>query len=100
MDQPPEAADPHPDAAAPTRQDAQPRPLVDLTAHTRAAQAIADRSRSEGVWSLGHLRICWLALGVGGVLLAVRATGNSCPGLYAAVGEPGSIRVGDRVEPA
>jgi uncharacterized protein YcbX len=37
---------------------------------------------------------------IGGVLLAVRATGNSCAGLYAAVGEAGSIAVGDRVEPA
>jgi hypothetical protein len=36
---------------------------------------------------------------IGGVLLAVQATGNSCPGLYAAVGEAGSIRVGDTVEP-
>jgi hypothetical protein len=37
---------------------------------------------------------------IGEVVLAVRATGNSCPGLYAAVGEPGSIRVGDSVESA
>ena len=37
---------------------------------------------------------------IGEVLLAVQATGTSCPGLYAAVGEPGSIRVGDLVEPA
>ena len=37
---------------------------------------------------------------IGEVLLAVQATGTSCPGLYAAVGEAGSIRVGDRVEPA
>jgi hypothetical protein len=37
---------------------------------------------------------------IGEVLLAVQATGTSCPGLYAAVGEPGSIRVGDSVEPA
>ncbi len=41
------------------------------SAQARAAQAIADRSRSEGVWSLGHLKICWLALGIGGVALAV-----------------------------
>jgi len=37
---------------------------------------------------------------IGGVLLALRVTGSSCPGLYAAVGEAGSIRVGDRLEPA
>jgi uncharacterized protein YcbX len=37
---------------------------------------------------------------IGEVLLAVQGTGNSCPGLYAAVGEPGSIRVGDSVAPA
>jgi uncharacterized protein YcbX len=36
---------------------------------------------------------------IGDVLLAVQHTGTSCPGLYAAVGEAGSIRVGDRVEP-
>lgn len=35
---------------------------------------------------------------VGGVLLAVEGTGNACPGLYAAVGHPGTIRVGDAVE--
>ena len=37
---------------------------------------------------------------IGGVLLAVQSTGTSCPGLYAAVGEPGSIHVGDSVETA
>ena len=37
---------------------------------------------------------------IGEVLLAVQSTGNSCPGLYAVVGEPGSIRVGDSVESA
>jgi hypothetical protein len=37
---------------------------------------------------------------IGQVLLAVQCTGTSCPGLYAAVGEPGSIRVGDTVVPA
>ena len=37
-------------------------------------------------------------LRIGGVLLSVHSTGNSCAGLYAAVGEPGGIRVGDRVE--
>ena len=37
---------------------------------------------------------------IGEVLLAVQGTGNSCPGLYAVVGEPGSIRIGDSVESA
>lgn len=37
-------------------------------------------------------------LRVGEVLLAAEVTGTSCPGLYAAVGEPGWVRVGDVVE--
>jgi uncharacterized protein YcbX len=37
---------------------------------------------------------------IGEVLLAVQSTGNACLGLYAAVGQPGSIRVGDVVVPA
>jgi uncharacterized protein YcbX len=37
---------------------------------------------------------------IGGVLLALQLTGTACPGLYAAVGEPGSIRVGDTVQRA
>jgi len=36
---------------------------------------------------------------IGEVLLAVQSTGNACAGLYAAVGAPGSIRVGDAVVP-
>ncbi len=39
-------------------------------------------------------------LRIGKVVLAVQVTGTTCRGLYAAVGEPGSIRVGDSVEPA
>ncbi|HMM94725.1 hypothetical protein [Phycicoccus sp.] len=35
---------------------------------------------------------------VGGVLLAVESTGNACSGLYAAVGQPGTVHVGDAVE--
>lgn len=35
---------------------------------------------------------------IGGAVLAVEPTGNSCPGLYAAVGEAGTVRVGDAVE--
>jgi ATP synthase protein I len=44
---------------------------VDLSAETLAAARIADRSRSAGIWSLGHLKICWAALLAGGVVLAV-----------------------------
>lgn len=35
---------------------------------------------------------------VGDVLLALEATGNACAGLYASVGQPGAVRVGDTVE--
>lgn len=35
---------------------------------------------------------------IGGVLLALGATGNHCAGLYASVGETGTVRVGDPVE--
>lgn len=41
----------------------------DLLANVRAAEKAATRSRTGGVWSLGHLRICWIALGTAGVLL-------------------------------
>jgi uncharacterized protein YcbX len=37
-------------------------------------------------------------LRVGEVVLGVHRTGNSCAGLYAAVGEGGAVRVGDTVE--
>ncbi len=47
------------------------RPAVDLSEQIKAAAAIADRSRSAGAWSLGHLRICLTALAVGGVALGV-----------------------------
>lgn len=49
----------------------QPGQPVDLSAHIKKAQLIADRSHSEGIWSLGHLRICWIALVAGAVLLGV-----------------------------
>jgi uncharacterized protein YcbX len=35
---------------------------------------------------------------IGGALLALNTTGNHCAGLYAAVGESGTVRVGDPVE--
>lgn len=46
----------------------------DLAANVVAAERAANRSRTGGVWSLGHLRICWIALpAAGGVLLIVGA---------------------------
>ena len=36
-------------------------------------------------------------LRIGEVVLAVERTGNSCRGLYAAVGHPGVVRLGDLV---
>ena len=63
-----------------------PRPgrPVDLSAETKAAQRIADRSRSEGIWSLGHLRICWFALLAGALVLGI--VGAAVGGLGAALG--------------
>jgi ATP synthase protein I len=51
----------------------QPGKPVDLTAQARAAQQIADRSRSAGIWSLGHLKLCLITLVTGGVILGVTA---------------------------
>jgi len=51
----------------------QPGKPVDLTAQARAAQQIADRSRSAGIWSLGHLKLCLITLVTGGVILGVIA---------------------------
>ena len=45
------------------------RPPVDLSAQIEAAAKIADRSRSAGAWSLGHLRLCLPVLVAGGVIL-------------------------------
>ncbi len=46
----------------------------DLAANVAAAERAADRSRTGGVWSLGHLRICWISLlGAGAVLVLVGA---------------------------
>ena len=39
---------------------------VDLSVSERAAR----RSHTGGVWSLGHLTICWSALVAGGVVLS------------------------------
>ena len=67
----------------------QPGQPVDLSAQVKAAQAIADRSRSAGIWSLGHLRICWVALVAGAVVLGVVgwfAAGGGADGLGAVLG--------------
>jgi len=63
----------------------EPRRPVDLSAETSAAQAIADRSRSAGIWSLGHLRICWAALLAGAVVLAIVGAGLAGPGAVCGV---------------
>lgn len=49
----------------------QPEPPNDLRV-AFAADAAA-RSRTGGVWSLGHLRACWIALGSAGGLLILIA---------------------------
>lgn len=41
--------------------------MIDLTIAERAAR----RSHTAGVWSLGHLRICWVALVAGGTVLTI-----------------------------
>src|SRR3954447_7910345 len=67
----------------------QPGQPVDLSAQVKAAQAIAERSRSAGIWSLGHLRICWAALVVGAIVLGVVgwfAPGAGADGLGAVLG--------------
>ncbi len=43
----------------------------ELAANVAAAQRAARRSRSGGVWSLEHLRICWIALVLAGFVLVV-----------------------------
>jgi ATP synthase protein I len=60
------------------------REPVDLSAEARAAQKIADRSRSAGIWSLGHLKLCWIALLAGALVLAV--VGGLTTGLGAVLG--------------
>ena len=68
--------------------------LVGADAPTTRANLVLDTS-TEQVEALDGS-----VVRIGEVLLAVQLTGTSCPGLYAAVGEPGSIRVGDRVQRA
>lgn len=59
--------------------------------HTRA-NLVLDAPTLEVEALTGHV------VRVGDVLLAVEATGNACAGLYASVGQPGTVRVGDVVE--
>ena len=46
-------------------------PGAELAANIAAAERAANRSRTGGVWSLGHLKLCWVTLIVAGVLLVV-----------------------------
>lgn len=62
----------------------QPGVPVDLTKQAKAAQAIADRSRSAGIWSLGHLKLCLPTLMAGGLVLGV--IGGFAAGLGAVLG--------------
>ncbi len=59
--------------------------------HARA-NLVLDVPTAEVETLAGHV------VSVGEVVLAVEGTGNACPGLYAAVGQVGTVRVGDRVE--
>lgn len=60
-----------PVTADPPPHESPSRPSVDLSAQIKAAAEIADRSRSAGAWSLGHLRLCVLVLVAGGVVLGL-----------------------------
>ncbi len=68
-------------------------PEAELAANIAAAQRAADRSRTGGVWSLGHLKICWLALAVAGVLLVIAGAVGS-GGRAAAGAALGALIVG------
>jgi ATP synthase protein I len=71
----------------------QPGVPVDLSREAKAAQAIADRSRSEGIWSLGHLKLCLTALIAGGLVLGI--VGGLVSGLGAVLGVTmGTVIVG------
>ncbi len=45
----------------------------ELAGNIAAAERAANRSHTGGVWSLGHLRVCWIALGAAGLVMAVVA---------------------------
>ena len=59
-------------------------PGAELAANIAAAERAANRSRTGGVWSLGHLKICWIALVVAGAALvlagAIVAGGRAAAG--------------------
>jgi ATP synthase protein I len=64
-----------------------------LAANVVAAHRAAKRSRSGGVWSLEHLRICWIALLVAGAVLVI--VGSLVAGGRAAAGAAlGTLIVG------
>ena len=48
--------------------------------HTDRAERAAARSHSGGVWSLSHLRVCWLALAGAAVVLGVVGLVSGGPG--------------------
>lgn len=65
----------------------------DIGLNMAAVEKAAARSRSGGVWSLGHLKICWLALGVFAVVFVI--VGGLVVGAGAAVGAAlGALIVG------
>lgn len=68
-------------------------PDAELAHNIAAAERAANRSRTGGVWSLGHLKICWAALTIGGVLL-VTAGALSAGGRAAAGAALGTVIVG------
>jgi ATP synthase protein I len=66
---------------------------AEIAANAAAAERAAMRSRSGGVWSLGHLVICWAALGVAGMATVV--AGSLVSGARAAAGAAlGTLIVG------
>ncbi len=68
-------------------------PGDDIAENVAAARRAAERSRTGGVWSLGHLRVCWAALAAAGATLAV--VGSLVAGGRAAAGAAvGTLIVG------
>jgi ATP synthase protein I len=81
----------------------------DLTANVAAAERAANRSRTGGVWSLGHLPICWISLVAAGAVLTVvgafvsggravagAALGTAIVGLFFSFSAVVIARVGER----
>ncbi len=66
-----------------------------------ALEDVESDTRANLVVSLGSLELAGAigaVLRVGEVELDVTSTARNCPGVYAAVRQPGRVRVGDRVE--